>query len=325
MCAAIARILLTGAGGFVGPYVRAACAEQFPYAEILAGEEDVTDAAAVEAMVKATRPDAVVHLAGIASVSTARAEPERAFAVNLGGTLVLARAMLKHVPDAVLVFAGSAECYGASFRGGGALDETAALAPMNAYAASKAAADLALGAFAAESGLRTVRLRSFNHTGPGQSDAFVIAAFAAQIDRIRCGEQNPVIRVGNLDAARDFLDVRDVARAYALAIARADELPSGVILNIASGVSTRIGDILERMIAASGMDIAIEVDPARLRPVDIPIARGNAGAAARLLGWQPEITFEMTLREIMAASSARVQAPRPKRSRSSSPETGSQP
>lgn len=299
MRAGAARILLTGAGGFVGPHVRAACAVQFPDAEIVAGAADVTDTAAVREMIVATRPDAVVHLAGIASVPAARAEPQRAFAVNLGGTLALARAMLEHVPEAVLVFAGSAECYGASFRGGSALDETAALAPLNVYAASKAASDLALGALAAEAGLRTVRLRPFNHTGPGQSDAFVIAAFAAQIGRIRRGEQAPVIRVGNLDAARDFLDVRDVARAYALAIARADELPPGTILNIASGTARPIGDILERMIATADMEIAVEIDPARLRPVDIPIACGNAAKARDLLGWTPEIDFETTLREVL--------------------------
>ncbi|MHB1303503.1 MAG: GDP-mannose 4,6-dehydratase [Acidiphilium sp.] len=299
MRAGVARILLTGAGGFVGPHVRTACAVQFPEAEIVAGTADVTDISAVRAMVVGARPNAVVHLAGIASVPAARAEPERAFAVNLGGTLAVAHAMLEQAPEALLIFAGSAECYGASFRAGTALDETAALAPLNVYAASKAAADLALGALAAESGLRTVRLRPFNHTGPGQSDAFVIAAFAAQIARIRRGEQPPVIRVGNLDAARDFLDVRDVARAYALAIARADELPPGTILNIASGTARPIGDILERMIATADMEIAVEIDPARLRPVDIPIACGNAAKARDLLGWTPEIDFETTLREVL--------------------------
>lgn len=298
------RILITGAAGFVGRHVLAECGAHFPAAECIAGTADVTDATAVDAMVAAARPDAVIHLAGIASVPAARAAPDHAFAVNLGGTLALARAMLDHAPDAVLIHAGSAECYGASFRGGLALDETAPLAPLNTYAASKAAADLALGALVAEAGLRAIRFRPFNHAGPGQSDAFVLAAFASQIARIRRRSQPPVIKVGNLDASRDFLDVRDVVRAYVLAIERAEILSHGAVFNLASGTPRRIGDILARMIGLSGIPITVEIDPERLRPVDIPIAGGNAGAARANLGWTPEIPFEATLLSVLESAGA---------------------
>jgi GDP-4-dehydro-6-deoxy-D-mannose reductase len=292
------RVLITGAGGFVGTYLRAALAAS-PGTTIIPSSADVTDADAIRSMITAANPDIVVHLAGIASVPQAREAPDAAFAVNLGGSLTVARAILAAAPSCLMIHIGSAECYGASFRAGLPLDEGAPLAPLNVYAATKAAADLALGAMAAESGLRLVRFRPFNHTGPGQSDAFVLPAFAAQIAAITAGRQPPVIRVGNLDAARDFLDVRDVVRAYTAAIARHADLPANAIFNLASGTPRRIGDILATMIAVSGRDITIEIDPARLRPVDIPLAVGNAEAARRILGWQPEIPFEETLRTLL--------------------------
>lgn len=292
------RILITGAGGFAGGYLVAELRRRFPAAVLHTDPFDVTDPDAVAAAVAAAAPDACVHLAAISSVPAARRDAGRAFAVNLGGTLHLAHALLDHVPECRLIHIGSADCYGASFRTGKPLDEAAPLAPLNVYAASKAAADLALGALAAEAGLRAVRFRPFNHTGPGQSADFAIPAFAAQIARIRDGSQEAVIQVGNLDPERDFLDVRDVVRAYALALERFDTLPSGAVFNLASGVPRRIGNILEAMIAASGMAIRVAQDPARLRPVEIPSASGDASAARAALGWQPEIAFEATLAAI---------------------------
>lgn len=295
------RILITGAGGFVGGYLQAELAKSWPDAAIIPGDADITDPIAVDAMVRSAAPDAVIHLAGIASVPAARLAPDRAFAVNLGGTLTLARTILAAAPHCLMIHAGSAECYGASFRAGHALDERAPLAPLNIYAASKAAADLALGAMAAESSLRVIRFRPFNHTGPGQSDAFVIPAFAAQITAIAAGTQPPVIKVGNLDAARDFMDVRDVVRAYTLAITHAEQLPPDAVFNLASGTPRRIGDILRTMIDTAGIPITIEIDPERLRPVDIPVAIGDAGAAHRALGWTPAIDLDATLRTMLPA------------------------
>lgn len=295
------RILITGATGFVGPYVRAACAQAFPAAELIAGGADIADRAAVLAMLEAAQPEVVVHLAGIASVPAARRDPGRAFAVNLTGALNLAYGLLEQYPSALLINAGSSECYGDSFRSGVPLDETAPLAPLNTYAASKAAADLALGALAAEAGLNVVRLRSFNHTGPGQSPAYVIPAFAAQIADIQAGKQEPVIRVGNLAAERDFLDVRDIAAAFACVIAKREALERGAIFNLASGTPRRVGDILEALIAASGMSIGVETDPERFRPVDIPRAMGDSAKAQNLLGWAPSIPFTTTLGDVLAS------------------------
>lgn len=287
-----ARILVTGAEGFVGGYLLRELAARFPVASVYTERFDVTDAKAVAAAFRAFQPEACVHLAAIASVPEARRDPARTFAVNLGGTLNIARAILDTTSACRLVYVGSSESYGASFRAGVALDETAPLAPLNVYAASKAAADLTLGAMAAESGLRVVRFRPFNHTGRGQSEAFVIPAFAAQIARIEAGAQEPVIRVGNVEPERDFLHVADVVRAYALALEKFDELPNGAVFNLASGQPQRIGDILEKMIARASVPIRVEVDPARLRPVEIMRAVGDATRAREVLGWAAGANFQ---------------------------------
>ena len=293
------RILVTGAGGFVGRHLTPELGRRFPAAELVSFRADITDPAATEAAVRDARPDACVHLAGVAAVPEAREHPRRAFAVNLDGTLNLARALLAHAPGCQLIHAGSADCYGASFRSGEPLDESAPLAPLNTYAASKAAADLALGAMAAEAGLRVVRFRPFNHVGPGQSEAFALASFAAQLRRIAHGDAAPVLHVGNLDAERDFLHVNDVVRAYALALERSGDLPNGTIFNIASGIPRRMHDMVEAMIVSLGIDVAVEIDPTRLRPSDIPRAVGNASRAGNLLGWHPEYGIDEIVRSIL--------------------------
>ena len=299
------RILITGAGGFVGrhllPVLRTAC----PGATLLTDPFDVTDPAAVDAAIGEARPDALVHLAAVAAIPAARLDPGRAWQVNLLGTLNVARAVLAHVPGCTLLFASSADIYGASFRAGTPLDEGALPAPLNTYAATKAAADLALGAMAAE-GLRVLRVRPFNHTGAGQSPEFVVAAFAEQVARVAAGRQPPVLRVGALDPERDFLDVRDVCAAYALCLTRSDALAPGTVLNLASGRPRRVGDVLAALMDAAGVRAEVATDAGRLRPTDIPIAAGDAALARRLLGWAPAIPWEQTITDVLADWRARV-------------------
>ncbi len=292
------RILATGLGGFAGRHLAAALAELLPDAELLPLGCDITDHAAVEARVAGLRPDACIHLAAIAAIGVAHADPARAWQVNLHGTLALAAALRRHAPAAALIHVSSADAYGRSFGSAAALDERAALAPINVYGATKAAADLALGALATD-GLRLIRLRPFNHAGPGQGEDFVLPAFAVQLAAIAAGRQPPVLRTGNLDSERDYLDVRDVARAYALTLRRARALPHRTILNLASGTPRRIGDVLAELIALAGVRVEVEPDPARMRPSDIPRAVGDAGLARELLGWAPRVPWSQTLRDVL--------------------------
>jgi GDP-4-dehydro-6-deoxy-D-mannose reductase len=300
------RILVTGAAGFVGQHLLPALRTACPGAELHTAPFEVTDSAAAAAAVATAQPDAVVHLAAIAGISDARLDPGLAWRVNLTGTLNVARAILTQAPACTLLFASSADIYGASFRAGTPLDEGALPAPLNTYAATKAAADLALGAMAAE-GLRVVRVRSFNHTGPGQAPGFVVPAFAEQVARIAAGLQPPVLRVGALDPMRDFLDVRDVCAAYALCLVHSDALAPGTVLNVASGQPRRVGDVLAALMKAAGVQAEVVTDAGRLRPTDIPIAAGDAALARRLLGWAPAIPWEQTIADVLADWQTRVQ------------------
>jgi GDP-4-dehydro-6-deoxy-D-mannose reductase len=152
----------------------------------------------------------------------------------------------------------------------------------------------------AHDGLRVVRLRLFNHTGPGQSEAFVVSAFARQIARIEAGHQLPVIHVGALDSWRDFLDVRDVVSAYVACLRIAPELPPGTIVNIASGIPRKIGDILGELMDIAGIHPEIVIDGARLRSSEIISASGDAARARQLLGWTPKTPWTQTLADVLA-------------------------
>jgi nucleoside-diphosphate-sugar epimerase len=283
----------------VGRHLSPVLKTSFGGVEIFAERFDVTDRDATSKAVRNSQPDVCIHLAAISSPMSARRDPDQAWRVNLYGTLNLARALFEHAPGCRLMFASSAEIYGRSFQTGRLLDETALLAPMNSYAATKAAADLALGAMESE-GLHLVRLRLFNHTGPGQSEAFVVPAFARQIAWIEAGRQLPRLQVGGLDSLRDFLDVRDVCGAYVACVRTAPKLPPGFIVNIASGVPRRIGDILQELLNMAGLRAEIVTDKERLRGSEIISASGDAQRAGQLLGWKPRIPWTQTLADVLA-------------------------
>jgi GDP-4-dehydro-6-deoxy-D-mannose reductase len=307
-------ILLTGAGGFVGQHLLPALKSAFPAARLiptgLDGHDrlDVTDKAALAAAFAAQKPDFCIHLAALSAIGASRADPENAWAINCHGTINLGRAILAQSPATRLIFISTAEVYGASFKPGLPLPESAPLEPQNTYAATKAAAEMALCALAAE-GLRVQRLRPFNHTGPGQREDFVVPAFAAQIARIEAGFSGHEMLVGNLESERDFLDITDVCAAYIATIKKFDELPNNLALNICTGHATRIAAILDKLLALTSETITIRQDPARLRPSDIPRAAGNPDAAAKLLHWRPKKSLDETLASVL--SHARQSTPKP--------------
>jgi nucleoside-diphosphate-sugar epimerase len=292
------RILITGASGFVGRHLTARLAVVSHDASVFTPSLDVRNREMVTATVQQTSPDVCIHLAAVSTVRGAEQDEEQAWQVNLHGTLNVARAILHHTPNCQMLYISSADAYGDSFRAGVSLTENAPLAPMNTYAATKAAADLALGSMV-EQGLRCVRLRPFNHTGPGQSEQFVVAAFARQVARIAAGLQPPVLNVGNIDARRDFLDVRDVCAAYLACIDNPGALPPGAILNLASGTARRVGDILSELQTIAGTTAEVRIDPARVRKRDVTSACGDATLAREALGWTPVIPWEQTLIDVL--------------------------
>ncbi|MBZ9678187.1 GDP-mannose 4,6-dehydratase [Mesorhizobium sp. ES1-1] len=302
------RVLITGYGGFVAPYVARALRNLLGSSlEILGthhrpsvGEDevqivDVNDVSAVDRVIAGFRPDHVIHLAAVSQIPDAAADVDRAWRTNVLGTLNCARAVLHFAENASFIFASSGQVYGHSDR---AHTEDSPIAPINDYASTKAAADIALGALAMR-GLRIVRLRLYNHTGPRQAEKFVVSNFAAQIARIEHQRQEAILRVGDLGAERDFLDVRDVADAYARTVQRAEEIPTGTILNICSGQPVKIRALLDKLVALAREPITIEIDPARWRKLDLAASYGDPARCRRVLDWEPRYSLQQTLADIL--------------------------
>jgi GDP-4-dehydro-6-deoxy-D-mannose reductase len=312
-------ILITGAKGFVAPHLisalRSAHATELELvltssmAARLGSDEvqrlDVTEADAVFEAVRRYRPSHVVHLAGVAAPAVAAADPQRAWRVHVEGSLNLAHAILRHSPQTVLVYASSGLIYGSSMVSGTPADEQTVPSPMGSYAITKAVADAALGALA-QKGLACVRLRPFNHIGPGQSDRFLVPSLAMQLAKIEAGRLDPVMRVGNLEVVRDFLDVRDVARAYLRAIEACGAMPPGVALNIASGRGYKPRELLSSLVELSGVRVEVVGDPGRMRTDDLPWLVGDPSLAHKVLGWRPEYTLAKSLADILDFCRARV-------------------
>lgn len=287
------RILLTGARGFAGTHFRSCLEARLPGHVLLDGSMDIRDRAAVERFVRSEKPDACLHLAAESSGDNACK-----WTVNLDGTMNLIETFRLYASEARFVFVSTAEVYGASFASAQSLDETAALAPVSSFAASRAAADMAIGTFSAV-GLQGVRLRAFTQTGSGQDVSALLPSIAVQVARIEAREQEPVLRIGNPDAGVDIVDIRDACEAYITAIDPAVALANGVILNICSGTTRSVRSIASDFLNLANVSARIEVDPALASPDEALIMRGNPAAARRVLRWEPRISWTDTLMTVL--------------------------
>lgn len=300
------RALITGASGFAGAYLVRHLIE-IGYEVIggvhgsrsaLSGEcrtlnLDVTDQESVREAIVRFRPTEVYHLAGIAR--PAGGSVAELYEVNFKGTLNLLEAVSEHAPEAGVLVVGSAYAYG---RVAHPIPETEPMRPINPYGVSKASADLLAHSYAAE-GLRVVRARPFNHSGPGQSPDFVLPTLVQQFVEIESGSRQAEIQLGNLDSVRDFSDVRDIARGYYLALR---EGRNGEPYNFGSGRGTSVRELFELVRKQVGLEVSLQVEPSRIRATDIPYLVADASKAREELGWETDISLEQTLRDMLNTS-----------------------
>lgn len=312
------RVLITGITGFAGSHLGDYVLKQFPAAEIhgtrrwrskedaadhLNGkvtfhECDITDAHNVYHVIEKIKPDRIFHLAAQSYIPASWDSPAETFHTNVVGQCNLMEA-IKHLRpggyDPVVQVAGSSEEYGMVGRDELPITETTPLHPLSPYAVSKVAQDYMAYQYWQSFKIRTIRTRAFNHEGPRRGEVFVISNFCKQIAEVERELRKPVLYVGNLEAIRDFTDVRDIVHAYWLAT---EHCQPGDVYNIASGVGRRIGDVLKQLLALSTRkDITVEQDPQRMRPSDVPVLIGSSEKFRSATGWKPAIPFAQTLRD----------------------------
>jgi GDP-4-dehydro-6-deoxy-D-mannose reductase len=319
-------VLITGIAGFVGGHLADLLRAEDPEAQVAglvrpgtavpAGlregvrivEADLEDSASVEAAIAAVRPERIIHLAGQSSVHVSWTDPAGTLRTNVIGLLHLFEAVRRRRLSPRVLVVGSAEEYGAVAPGGPPLGEDAPLRPMSPYAVSKVAQGYLALQYALSQDLAVIRTRTFPHTGPGRGEAFAESSFARQIAEVEAGRRRPVLEVGNLEAVRDFTDVRDVVRAY---VALLELGAPGEVYNVCSGRGRSIGDILRSLLDIAGAQVELKVDRERLRPSDLPSLVGDPRKLREATGWEPRIPMERTLRDLLDHWRERVGAPAP--------------
>ena len=293
------RLLVTGAGGFVGEHVRQAveAGEFGPYEWHPAPEGfDVRSRDAVDALIAEVKPDAVLHLAAQSFVPQSFKDPAGTFEVNVLGTLHLLQSLTQSGFRGRFLYVSSGDVYGLVPDALLPVDERRWPEPRNPYASSKIAAETLVLQWHRAQGLDAMVVRPFNHIGPGQRKDFAIPAFAHQIVDIAEGRQAPVLDVGDIDTTRDFLDVRDVVRGYAALFARGQ---AGGTYVLGSGVERRIRDMIGFMCEACGVNPEIRQDPARLRPSEQRRMVADAALIRTHTGWSPRYSIEQTLHDVI--------------------------
>ena len=298
------RALITGGGGFVGRHLAQHLSSKGDEVTVIDQEVDVTSLSAVRAAFDSVRPDVVYHLAALAHVGESWSDPARYLEVNTIGTSNVLEAArgLEHA-SAVLVVS-SAEVYGSVRPDESPLQEDRLLAPASPYAASKAAAEVVALQAARGFDQRVIVARPFNHIGPGQSSTFAVPAFAKRIVSAQAKGDDSLV-VGNLSARRDFTDVRDVVAAYRLLVEQGE---SGEVYNVATGLDVSMEEIVERLQELAGASLSLEVDPALMRPVDIPLLRGDATKLRNATNWSPTYSLRDSLVAVLLEAQTSAQS-----------------
>jgi GDP-4-dehydro-6-deoxy-D-mannose reductase len=311
------RVLITGITGFAGSHLVDYILKEHPDVEIFGirrwrsrtetirhfqddikiVECELRDLTSVFKVIQDIRPDRIFHLAAQSFVPTSWTSPADSLNTNIIGQLNIFEAVRSLDINPWIQIACSSEEYGMVHDDEVPIKETNPLRPLSPYAVSKVGQDMMGYQYSASYGMKVIRTRGFNHTGPRRGDVFVCSDFAKQIVDIEKKKRPPVIKVGNLEAKRDFTDVRDMVRAYWLALDGG--CTPGDVYNIASGTTHTIQSVLDRLLAMSDAKIAVEEDPARLRPSDVQILLGDYSKFNAATGWEPTIPFEQTLQDIL--------------------------
>ena len=310
------NVLITGITGFAGSHLAEHILADHPEAEvhgivrwrsrrdniahlgdrIRLHEADLRDIVSLKKTLAECRPDRIFHLAAQSFVPASWRLPAETFAVNAVGQINLFEAVLDLGLEPRIQIAGSSEEYGMVHPDAVPMKETNPLRPLSPYAVSKVAQDLLGYQYWQSYRLHVVRTRGFNHTGPRRGDVFVTSNFARQIARIEKGQVEPVIRVGNLEAKRDFTDVRDMVRGYWLALEKCEP---GEVYNLCSGKAYSIQEVLDLLLGMTKQKIEVRQDRLRLRPSDVPVLLGDRTKFTKATGWEPAIPFEQTLRDML--------------------------
>ena len=310
------KVLITGITGFVGSHMvdfllekkdleiygvvrwrsKTENIEHVEERGVKLSECDIRDAYSVKKVIDEIRPDRIFHLAAQSFVPTSWRAPAETLTTNLIGQLNIFEAIRQVGINPFIQIACSSKEYGYVKEDEVPIKETNPLRPLSPYGVSKVGQDLLGYQYFKSYGLNVVRTRGFNHTGPRRGEVFVCSDFAKQVAKIEKGKQEPVIRVGNLDAQRDFTDVRDMVRAYWLALEKGE---AGESYNICSGKAYSIKEVLDIIVGFSKVDVKIERDPARMRPSDVQILLGDNSKFVKQTGWQPQIKFEDSMKDLL--------------------------
>jgi GDP-4-dehydro-6-deoxy-D-mannose reductase len=310
------KVLITGITGFAGSHLADYILSQHKDVEIYGFirwrsrrdnidhildkinlyEADLKDIVSVKKALSQIKPDRIFHLAAQSFVPTSWNCPAETFSINAVGEINLFEAVLSLGINPRIQIAGSSEEYGLVHPNEVPMKEENHLRPLSPYAVSKVAQDLLAYQYFKSYGLYTIRTRGFNHTGPRRGDVFICSNFAKQIAMIEKKKQEPVMYVGNLDAKRDFTDVRDMVRAYWLSLEKGKK---GDVYNIGTGKTYRIKEILDKLLSLTEDDIKIKVDPDRLRPSDVPILLSDSTKFRKVTGWEPKIPFRQSLKDLL--------------------------